>query len=72
MIDILDFEFISVDCEYYESKESRYGNIGFYAKGENYKAPQNSVFNREVMKLENASVYGGCYILGTDYLFNYG
>jgi hypothetical protein len=72
MIEVLDFEFISVDCEYFESKESRYGNVGFYSKGENYKAPKNSVFNREVSKLENASVYGGCYILGTDFLFDYG
>ena len=72
MIEVLDFEFMSVDCEYFESKESRYGNIGFYAKGENYKGPQNSVFNRDVVKLETTSVYGGSYILGTDYLFNYG
>ncbi len=72
MIEILDFEFMGVDCEYYESKESRYGNVGFYAKGERYKAPTNSVFNREITKLETSSVYGGCYILGTDFLFNYG
>ena len=72
MIEVLDFEFMSVDCEYYESKESRYGNIGFYSKGESYKAPQNSVFNRDVMKMENATLYGGSYILGTDFLFNYG
>ena len=71
MIEILDFEFMGVDCEYYESKESRYGNVGFYAKGERYKAPTNSVFNREITKLETSSVYGGCYILGTDFLFNY-
>lgn len=72
MIEVLDFEFTSVDSEYYESKESQYGNVGFYPKGENYKAPKNSVFNREVTKFENATVYGGCYILGTDYIFNYG
>lgn len=72
IIEVLDFEFMSVDCEYYESKENRYGNVGFYAKGENYKAPRNSVFNREVTKLETSSVYGGCYILGTDFIFNYG
>jgi len=72
MVEVLDFEFMSVDCEYFESKESRYGNVGFYAKGENYKGPQNSVFNRDVMKLETASVYGGSYVLGTDYLFSYG
>jgi len=71
MIEVLDFEFMSVDCEYFENKESRHGNIGFYSKGENYKGPQNSVFNREVVKLESASIYGGCYVLGTDFLFNY-
>lgn len=72
MIEVMDFEFIAVDTEYYESKESRYGNLGFYPKGESYKAPKNSVFNREVSKLETARVYGGSYILGTDFLFNYG
>ena len=71
MVEVLDFEFMSVDCEYFENKESRYGNVGFYSKGEAYKGPQNSVFNREVVKLESASVYGGCYVLGTDFLFNY-
>jgi len=71
MVEVLDFEFMSVDCEYFENKESRYGNVGFYSKGENYKGPQNSVFNRDVVKLESASVYGGCYVLGTDFLFNY-
>ena len=70
-VGILDFEFLSVDCEYFESKESRYGNVGFYSKGESYKAPQNSVFEREVQKLESASVYGGSYILGTDFVFDY-
>ena len=43
MIDVMDFEFKSVDCMYFESKESRYGNTGFYFKGNNYKEPSNSV-----------------------------
>ncbi len=72
MIEVMDFEFLSVDPMYFEEKESRYGNVGFYQKGENYKAPTNSVFNRSVSKLENATVYGGCYILGCDMIFNYG
>ncbi len=71
-VGVLDFEFLSVDCEFFESKESRHGNIGFYSKGNNYRGPKNSVFNREVSKLEVASVYGGCYVLGTEYVFNYG
>lgn len=72
MIEILDFEFVSVDCVYFEAKDNRFGNTGFYMKGKNYKAPSNSIHNREVSKLEVASVYGGCYILDTDYVFNYG
>jgi len=71
-VGILDFEFLSVDTEYFESKESRFGNVGFYPKGEVYKTPKNSVFNREVQKLENACVYGGSYILGTEFIFDYG
>jgi len=72
MIEVLDFEFKSVDCEYYESKQSRYGNVGFYSKGQNYKRPQNSIFDRDVTKLEIETIYGGSYILGTEFIFNYG
>ena len=71
MIDIMDFEFISVDPMYFESKESRHGNTGFYYKGSSYKKPVNSVFERKVTKLEKATVYGGVYILGTKFIFNY-
>ena len=72
VVEVLDFEFMAVDCMYFEEKESRYGNVGFYFKGDNYKAPENSVYKRDVKKMENATVYGGCYIMGTDKLFNYG
>lgn len=71
MIDIMDFEFKAVDCNYFEEKESRYGNVGFYNKGNNYKAPENSIYRREVKKLEIETVYGGYYIVGTDYIFGY-
>jgi hypothetical protein len=72
MIEVMDFEFMSVDCMYFEEKESRFGNMGFYFKGDSYKEPTNSVYKREVSKIENATVYGGSYIIGCDMLFNYG
>ena len=72
MIDIMDFEFISVDPMFFESKENRHGNTGFYYKGSAYKKPENSVFERQVTKLEKATVYGGVYILGTKFIYNYG
>ena len=72
MVEVLDFEFISVDCMYFEEKESQYGNKGFYYKGDSYKEPSNSVYKRDVTKMENATVYGGSYIMGCEMLFNYG
>jgi hypothetical protein len=72
MVEILDFEFKSVDSINYEQKKSRFGNVGFYLKPENYKAPENSVFERKVSKLEVESVYGGIYVMGTDCIFSYG
>ena len=72
MVDVLDFEFISIDKIVFEEKENRYGNIGFYQKKEGYKSPSNSVFRREVKTLSNATVYGGSYVMGCDKVFDYG
>ena len=69
---VMDFEFMSVDCMYFEDKENRFGNKNFFYKGEEYVQPKSSVFERTAHKMENATVYGGKYILGTDYIFGYG
>ena len=71
-IQILDFEFLSVDCMYFEDKENRFGNTNFFFKGEEYNAPKRSVFERKSHKMENATVYGGKYIVGTQYIYDYG
>ena len=72
MVDILDFEFISVDCMFFEEKESRHGNTGFFYKGFQYKEKVSSVFDRTPHKMEMATLYGGVYVMGTDMMFNYG
>jgi hypothetical protein len=72
MVDLLSFEFISVDCIYFEEKENKFGNTNFYMKGFEYKERKNSVFERTPHKMEVASVYGGKYIIGTDKVFDYG
>mgnify|MGYP003642452317 FL=1 len=72
MVEVLDFEFISVDCIHFEEKENKHGNTGFYFKGYEYKEPKNSVFERTPHKLEIATVYGGSYVLGCEHLFGYG
>lgn len=70
-IQVLDFEFMSVDSMVYEKKMSRFGNAGFYFKGERFEVPKNSVYDREVMNMHNATIYGGAYIIGTDFIYNY-
>lgn len=72
IIEILDFEFMSVDDVYYESKESKFGNVGFYYKGAMYTPPRESVYDRKPFKMSYATVYGGSYVLGTDMLYGYG
>ena len=71
-ISVLDFEFIGLDTMIYEEKDSKYGNIGFYFKGEEYKMPTQSVFDRKPFYMDIMCVYGGIYIEGCDMLVNYG
>lgn len=71
-VEVLDFEFLSVDKIYYEEKESRHGNKNFFYKGTEYKAPQESVYERVGHCLHNTTVYGGSFILGTKHIYGYG
>ena len=72
MIDVLDFEFMSVDCMHFEDKENRYGNKLFFYEGFTYKERPGSVFEREPRKMHIATVYGGSYIVGTNFMYDYG
>ena len=72
MIDIMDFEFMSVDCMFFEDKENRYGNKLFFYEGFEYKEKPGSVFEREPRKMNIATVYGGSYIIGTNFMYDYG
>jgi hypothetical protein len=73
MVDVMDFEFISVDNMYFEEKENRYGNKNFFYKGFDYTPKAGSVYERVPKMMTIATVYSGSYILGCeDYLFGYG
>lgn len=69
---MLDFEFMSVDCMYFEEKQNQYGNTNFFYEGFEYKEKKGSVYDRTPHKMEIEVVYAGTYILGTDHLINYG
>jgi len=68
----MDFEFISTDDMMFEEKGSKFGNVGFYYKGFEYTPPKESVYDRKPMNMNIQTVFGGSYIVGTDYMFDYG
>jgi hypothetical protein len=72
VVEVLDFEFMSVDCMYFEEKQNQYGNTNFFYEGFEYKEKKGSVYDRTPHKMEIEVVYAGTYILGTDHLINYG
>jgi hypothetical protein len=72
IVEILDFEFLSTDDIFFEEKESRFGNKGFYYKGFEYTPPKESVYDRKPKAMNVQTVFGGNYIVGTDYLYGYG
>ena len=72
IVEVMDFEFLSVDDVFYESKESRFGNVGFYYKGMMYQPPKESVFDRKPIRMSFVTLYGGSYIVGTNKLYGYG
>jgi hypothetical protein len=73
MVDIMDFEFISVDKIYFEEKENRYGNKNFFYKGFEYEERPGSVYERVPHMMTIATVYGGSYVMDCDnYMFGYG
>ena len=72
VVEVLEFEFLSVDEIFFEEKNSRFGNVGFYYKGYEYKMPTQSVYDRKPVSMRNTTVYGGNYIVGTDHVYGYG
>lgn len=72
VVQVMEFEFISVDCMYFEEKQNRYGNSGFFYEGFKYKERKGSVYERTPHKMEVSTVYSGMYIIGTDHVIKYG
>jgi hypothetical protein len=72
IVEVMDFEFLTTDEMYFEEKESRFGNKGFFYKGFEYNPPKESVYSRKPHSMNIQTVYGGSYIVGTDFLFDYG
>ena len=71
-VNVLDFEFLTVETMHFEEKENRYGNFNFFYKGFSYKPPKGSVYERRPQCMDIKVVYEGSYIVDCGMLFGYG
>jgi hypothetical protein len=71
-VTVLDFEFISTDPIVYEKKGNRYGTSTFTKKEDTYRPPAKSKYKREQTKKKIQNLYGGYWVVSTEYIFGYG
>lgn len=71
LIPILDGEFHTINTKYYEEKENNNGGYFFNERKFGYK-PSESDKKRKVTSVDVDFVYTGMWIIGTDYIINYG
>jgi hypothetical protein len=71
-VEVLDFEFKCLEKLHFEEKENRHGNTGFFYKGHDYKKKEGGVFERIPHHMDTMMVYEGSYVMGTEYIYNYG
>jgi len=71
-IAVLDGLYKTVDDLNYEKKENKYGGYTIHKKNKDYKQPKNSKQKRTKLKTTVENIYKGKWIIGTDYIFEYG
>jgi len=71
-IAVLDAVFKSTDSLHYEKKSNKFGGYSVNKKKSGYKAPKKSKYDRQQLKTHVENIYKGSWIVGTDYIYDYG
>tara|TARA_R100000008_G_scaffold26150_1_gene14226 strand:- start:12998 stop:15283 length:2286 start_codon:yes stop_codon:yes gene_type:complete len=71
-ISLIDGVFKCTDSLKYEKKNNKYGGYSFNKKDSKYKPPKNPRYKRTQINSHVEMIYKGKYIIGTDYIFDYG
>ena len=71
-VKVLDLEFFSTDKIQFQKMEAKNGGFYYQQKSEDYTPPKNPKRKREIKKVAVKNVYCAKYIIGTDYVFDYG
>ena len=72
VIPILDFEFLSNTYSKYEAKNNKFGNRKVHEKKLTYKQTEYSKQDAKLYEENTEYRFEGKWIVGTDFLFNYG
>lgn len=71
-IPCLDFVFYTTDVYKYEKKQNKYGGFYFNKKAYSYNTPQESKYNREMVAKQLEMEYEGLWVVGSEYIVQYG
>ena len=69
---VLDGVFKCTDSTKYEKKDNRYGGYSVNKKSSNYKPPKSPRYKRKQINNTVEMIYKGKWIVGTDFIFDYG
>ena len=69
---VLEGEFKTVDNLRHEKKYNSHGNYTINKRDSKYKLPKKSRYKREILDNPVEMIYKGKYILGTEFIFDYG
>ena len=69
---VLDFEFFSTDEVVFQKMEAKNGGFYFQEKPVNFVPPANPKRKREIIRKKIKNVYQAKYIVGTDYMYDFG
>lgn len=71
-VDVLDAQFIVPNSIIQEKKYNKYGGYSINRKKDTYTPPSKSKYAREIIKTDYECKYSGKWIVGTDYMYDYG
>lgn len=71
-IEVLDGEFMTSEVVRHEKKGNRFGGSSVRRKDSYYTPSKSSKYKREMLENVVEVVYTGKYIVGTEYIFDYG
>jgi len=71
-VSYMSFAFKTTNTLSFEKKPNKYGGFFMNKKSSTYNVPEKYRHERHLLRENYEVVYTGCYVLGTDYLFDYG